>query len=137
VSVSASFHASTVQYLAIIVAVVVGYSWTASAMFSAEHFKNSSQPIGAENSNGDGAAEDDPDEPDPPRNFTLQQLGHYDGQKDEKSGEDKPVYLSVNGIVFDVTKGKDFYGPGGPYEKVRLFVPLCFPVYACVLLFGE
>jgi membrane-associated progesterone receptor component len=57
--------------------------------------------------------------PDPPRNFTLAQLSQFDGSRDEKSGEDKLVYLSVNGIVFDVSKGRSFYGPGGPYEKVR------------------
>ena len=59
--------------------------------------------------------EDEEEEPDPPRNFTAEQLRHFDGTKDEKTGEDKPVYLSVNGKVFDVTDGRDFYGPDGPY----------------------
>lgn len=57
------------------------------------------------------------EEPDPPRNFTAEQLLEFDGTKDKKTGEDKPVYLSVNGQVFDVSDGRDFYGPGGPYEK--------------------
>lgn len=60
-------------------------------------------------------ADDEDEEPDPPRNFTLKQLRHFDGTHDKRMKEDKPVYLSLQGEVFDVTKGRDFYGPGGPY----------------------
>ncbi|KAJ3699053.1 hypothetical protein LUZ61_002758 [Rhynchospora tenuis] len=42
--------------------------------------------------------------------FTAAQLKAYDG-----SDESKPIYLSVKGTVYDVTSGKSFYGPGGPY----------------------
>ena len=59
---------------------------------------------------------EDEKEPDPPRNFTAKQLSYFDGKKDPKTGDDKPVYLSVNGIVFDVSDGRNFYGPEGPYE---------------------
>ncbi|KAL7468539.1 hypothetical protein ACHAXS_008777 [Conticribra weissflogii] len=55
--------------------------------------------------------------PEPLRNFTLKQLRHFDGKIDEKSEEPRPVYLSLGGTVFDVSKGRDFYGPGGPYES--------------------
>lgn len=59
-----------------------------------------------------------PDAPaEPPRNFTFAQLRYFDGTKHEKfPDEDKPVYVSLNNIVFDVSQGRDFYGPGGPYE---------------------
>jgi membrane-associated progesterone receptor component len=65
------------------------------------------------------AADIPDDEPDPPRNFTKKQLAHFDGTKEgpKPTDEDKPVYLAVQGIVFDVTLGRDFYGPDGPYEK--------------------
>ncbi|KAF5936360.1 hypothetical protein HYC85_027489 [Camellia sinensis] len=42
--------------------------------------------------------------------FTLQQLNQYDG-----SVPSMPIYMAVRGRIFDVTAGKSFYGPGGPY----------------------
>lgn len=50
--------------------------------------------------------------PDPPlpkmkkQDFTLEQLCEYDG-----TGPEGRVLLAVNGRVFDVTRGKNFYGP--------------------------
>ena len=41
------------------------------------------------------------------RDFTLEQLREFDGR-----GKDGRVLVAVNGKVFDVTKGKRFYGPG-------------------------
>jgi len=42
--------------------------------------------------------------------FTPQLLKQYDG-----SDPSKPIYVAIKGRVFDVTTGKSFYGPGGPY----------------------
>lgn len=59
-----------------------------------------------------------PIEPSPPpmkkRDFTLQQLRVFDGRSGEGDTE-SPILMAVNHRVFDVTRGKDFYGPGGPY----------------------
>mmetsp|Transcript_15303 Transcript_15303/g.42445 ORF Transcript_15303/g.42445 Transcript_15303/m.42445 type:complete len:295 (+) Transcript_15303:121-1005(+) len=63
----------------------------------------------------DTKEEEEEEEPSPPRNFTSLQLVHFNGEPDERTGEDKPVYLSVNGTVFDVSDGRNFYGPEGPY----------------------
>ena len=42
--------------------------------------------------------------------FTQEELGNYKGV------DGSPVYLAVLGQVFDVTKGRKHYGPGGGYE---------------------
>lgn len=45
------------------------------------------------------------------RIFSPPELKPYNGENN------MPVYLAVRGRVFDVTSGKNFYGPGGPYEN--------------------
>ncbi|XP_059617483.1 membrane-associated progesterone receptor component 1 [Phlebotomus argentipes] len=44
------------------------------------------------------------------RDFTVQELRPFDGNQ-----PDGRILVAVNGNVYDVTKGKRFYGPGGPY----------------------
>jgi membrane-associated progesterone receptor component len=41
------------------------------------------------------------------KDFTVEDLRKYDG-----TGPDGRILVAVNGKVFDVTKGKRFYGPG-------------------------
>ncbi|KAM9333699.1 membrane-associated progesterone receptor component 1 [Pholidichthys leucotaenia] len=43
------------------------------------------------------------------RDFTLEDLKLYDGTQNPR------ILMAVNGKVFDVTRGKKFYGPEGPY----------------------
>lgn len=43
------------------------------------------------------------------RDFTLAQLKEYDGLQNPR------ILMAINGKVFDVTRGKKFYGPEGPY----------------------
>ncbi|TGO11996.1 hypothetical protein BTUL_0097g00480 [Botrytis tulipae] len=45
------------------------------------------------------------------RTFTPPELVPFSGLNNT------PVYLSVRGRVFDVSNGRNFYGPGGPYEN--------------------
>ncbi|XP_075214542.1 membrane-associated progesterone receptor component 1-like [Lycorma delicatula] len=45
------------------------------------------------------------------RDFTVEELRKYDG-----TGPDGRILVAVDGKVFDVTRGKRFYGPGGPYS---------------------
>lgn len=44
------------------------------------------------------------------RDFTVKELREYDG-----NGKDGRVLIAVNGTVYDVTKGKRFYGPGNEF----------------------
>lgn len=51
-----------------------------------------------------------PAEPELPKlrkDFTIQELKQYDGTQ-----PDGRVLVAVNGHVYDVTKGRKFYGPG-------------------------
>lgn len=59
--------------------------------------------------------------------FNDKELARYDG-----SEEGKPIYLAVRGLVFDVSTGTRFYGPGQAYnffagkDATRSFVTGCF-----------
>nr|CAG4642674.1 EOG090X0A5G [Evadne anonyx] len=42
--------------------------------------------------------------------FTKQELSKFKGENGS------PIYLALMGKIYDVSKGKDFYGPGGGYS---------------------
>lgn len=50
------------------------------------------------------------------RDFTVQELRKYDGTNDER------ILIGVNGKVFDVTRGKRFYGPGMYYSNLIILI---------------
>lgn len=59
---------------------------------------------------------DEPEEPQEPEplpftTFTPDTLAKYNGVSDAR------VLMGVRGKVYDVSAGKNFYGPGGPYEN--------------------
>lgn len=56
-------------------------------------------------------ADSSPQEPPAQTDFVPRTLAKFNGKDDPK------VYLAIQGTVFDVTAGKGFYGPGGPYEN--------------------
>lgn len=59
-------------------------------------------------SSGDGSAHvPEPELPKLRRDFTIQELKQFDGNQ-----PDGRVLMAVKGTVYDVTKGKRFYGPG-------------------------
>lgn len=47
------------------------------------------------------------------KNFTVEELKKYDG-----SDPSLPIYLAMDGYVYDVTPGKEYYQPGGPYHSL-------------------
>ena len=49
---------------------------------------------------------------EPKEYWTEAELAAYDGTKDP----DGPILLAADGLVFNVYKGRNFYGPGGEYH---------------------
>lgn len=50
---------------------------------------------------------------DLPQTFTAQQLAAYNGNDPQK-----PIYLALDGLVYDVTPGAKYYKPGGSYHAL-------------------
>ena len=50
------------------------------------------------------------------KDLTLTELAKYDG-----TGEDGRVLVGVLGKIYDVTKGKRFYGPGTILHNCRFY----------------
>ncbi|KAM4542489.1 neudesin [Odontesthes bonariensis] len=50
---------------------------------------------------------------EPVRLFTEEELKRYGGRE-----EGLPIYMAVKGVVFDVTRGREFYGKDAPYNAL-------------------
>lgn len=51
------------------------------------------------------------------RDYTRAELATFDGKD-----PDKPILFAIRRKIYDVTRGRTFYGPGGPYA---LFAGTC------------
>jgi predicted heme/steroid binding protein len=66
----------------------------------------------------------------PERLLTETELARYDG-----SDPTSPIYVALDGSVFDVTSGRATYGPGGAYhhfagrDAARAFITGCFKTH--------
>ncbi|KAI9293345.1 cytochrome b5 [Neoconidiobolus thromboides FSU 785] len=62
--------------------------------------------------------------------FTPKELAKYDG-----TNPDLPIYIAIDGEVYDVTNGKMYYGKGGSYhffsgkDAARAYVTGCFKTH--------
>lgn len=64
---------------------------------------------------------------EPQVNLTLAELASFNGEN-----TNLPIYIAINGSVYDVSSAPEIYGPGGPYrffsgrDAARAFVTGCF-----------
>lgn len=87
--------------VALIIAIVVAVAASISFLsYKAYLAKATSEQVAALTSSGKTL-----------RKFTVEELKKYNGTNPEL-----PIYLVLDGNVYDVTKGKEFYIPGGPYH---------------------
>ncbi|PNH01581.1 putative steroid-binding protein 3, partial [Tetrabaena socialis] len=61
----------------------------------------------------------------PPRELTAAELALHDG-----SDPALPLLLSIKGTVYDITKGKEYYGPDGIYPFAGKEVARAFALFS-------
>jgi len=106
-SVSADSEGGFFGYIA---AGIVAAAGVAYFLMSNSSSTSGARPGGAPPPASSGPTRVSEGAPDPNRAFTLAELKKYDG-----SNPTSPIYMGCGGLVFDVTSGASFYGPGGPY----------------------
>ena len=50
--------------------------------------------------------------PEGKKEFTTEEVAMFDG----KGPEGEPILTIIDGLVYDLQKGREFYGEGGPYH---------------------
>lgn len=45
------------------------------------------------------------------KGYTLESIKEFNGTDDNK-----PIYIAMNGLVYDVSAGREFYNSSGPYH---------------------
>ncbi|CAJ1947676.1 unnamed protein product [Sphenostylis stenocarpa] len=99
---------SPAAFFTILAMMVVVYR-TVTAMFVSPEDYNKPPVVSARAQSGF-------DDPEPPRQpvqlgqVTDRELRAYDG-----SDPNKPLLMAIKGQIYDVSTGRNFYGPGGPY----------------------
>ncbi|XP_054788324.1 probable steroid-binding protein 3 [Prosopis cineraria] len=100
---------SPTAFFTILVMMVMVYQ-TVCGMFVSPEDYNKPPTITAPNNIGlDGVNVDAP-EPVQMGEMTDQELRTYNG-----SDPNKPILVSIRSQIYDVSAGRNFYGPGGPY----------------------
>jgi predicted heme/steroid binding protein len=57
----------------------------------------------------------------PLQQYTLEELAEHDGRDPSK-----PMLLAIRGVVYNITAGKDFYGPDGKLGGSWSAVASCY-----------
>ncbi|KAG9399116.1 hypothetical protein AC1031_012074 [Aphanomyces cochlioides] len=89
--------------------VLLGVGMAVAAIFMIQSFLSSPQaPTRVPPSQKPASKKEE--EPVKQRYFTLEELRVFNGEND------KPIYIAIKGVVYDVSRKRDFYGPGEGYH---------------------
>ena len=103
-------------YVSVVVALALGYLFAAVCVFRQPSPFRSRVGGGKDGARSEAAgreadADDDYPAPMPKGDMTVGELRRYDG-----SDPNLPVLVAAKKRIYDVTRGRDYYGKGGPYN---------------------
>jgi len=99
-------------YIIAIIAVAIAYQYLFSGRQTPIKKFNNTQTTSTNNtmSTSTSTSNTSSTASSPSRTFTLAELNEFNG-----GDPSKPLYLGCNGMVFDVSSARGFYGPGAAY----------------------